>query len=73
MGKKGNKKGNDDDDFMEKEASFATKFVSHKAAVAKEAADANRNTAQDDSDDGAANKKQRKRKGGPQELDDLDA
>ena len=62
MGKKNkNRGGNDDDDF--KEGDFSTKFVSHKANVAKEMAEASR-TQNQDSDDGAANKKNRKRKGG---------
>ena len=69
MGKKGkNKGGNDDEDF--KEADFSTKFVSHKANVAKEAAEAER-AAGSGSDDGGANKKKNnKKKGGKKEMDD---
>jgi hypothetical protein len=62
MGKKNkNKGGNDDDDF--KEADFSTKFVSHKANVAKEAAEAERAN-NSGSDDGAANKKKNHKKRG---------
>jgi hypothetical protein len=68
MGKKNkNRADNDDDEF--KEGDFSTKFVSNKAAVAKEMAEAQRPTHHDDSDEGA-NKKQRKRKGAANELDD---
>lgn len=69
MGKKNkNKGGNDDDEF--KEGAFNTEFVSHKAKIAKEMAEAQRGN-KSDSDDGAANKKQnRKRKGGQKDFDD---
>jgi hypothetical protein len=69
MGKKNkNKGGNDDDDF--KEGDFTTGFVSHKANIAKELAEATRAN-ESGSDDGAANKKQnKKRKGGNKQLDD---
>ena len=68
MGKKNkNRQDNDDEGF--KEGDFSTKFVSHKAAIAQEAAEADRAAKNNDSDDGAANKKQRKRKGGHKELD----
>ena len=70
MGKKNkNKGGNDDDDF--KEGDFTTGFVSHKANIAKELAEATRAN-ESGSDDGAANKKSKKnkRKGGNTQQDD---
>ena len=81
MGKKGNKNQGDnfDDDF--KEGDFYKKFVSHKEKVAKEAANDDkavnkdnndRDAAYNDSDEGAANKKSRKKKGGQQEIDEFD-
>jgi len=78
MGKKGNKNtDNFDDDF--KEGDFSKKFVSHKEKVAKEAANADRATnkanadrdAPNDSDDGAANKKSRKKKAIQQDVDEF--
>lgn len=71
MGKKNkNKGGNDDEDF--KEADFSTKFVSHKANVAKEMAEAERAAGGGSDDEGANKKQNRKKRGGNKEINDDD-